>query len=87
MNLDIVHAHSPIPYSDLPALLYAKRKKVPLILTYQFDGQETGGSFVRNAGVSVYNKFFIDRVMEAAEVIIATTQSYANESPYLKRYK
>ncbi len=85
-ELDIVHAHSPIPYSDLPALLYAKRKKVPLILTYQFDGQETGGSFVRNAGVSVYNKFFIDRVMEAAEVIIATTQSYANESPYLKRY-
>jgi glycosyltransferase involved in cell wall biosynthesis len=86
-DLDIVHAHSPIPYSDLPALLYAKRKKIPLILTYQFDGQETGGSFIRNTGVGVYNKFFINRVMEGAEVIIATTQSYANESPYLKKYK
>ncbi|UTB32994.1 MAG: glycosyltransferase [Methanobacterium sp. ERen5] len=41
-DMDIVHAHSPIPYSDLPALLYAKRKKLPFVLTYQFDGVETG---------------------------------------------
>lgn len=86
-DLDIIHAHSPIPYSDLPALLYAKRKNVPFLLTYQFDGQETGGSFMRNTGVSFYNRFFINKVLGSAEVIIATTQSYANESPFLKRYK
>ena len=86
-DLDIIHAHSPIPYSDLPALLYAKRKKIPFLLTYQYDGQETGGSFIRNTGVSIYNKFFINRVLDAAEVIIATTKSYANESPFLKGYK
>jgi glycosyltransferase involved in cell wall biosynthesis len=85
-DLDIVHAHSPIPYSDLPALMYAKRKKVPFLLTYQFDGQETGGSFMRNAGVSIYNKVFINRVLDSAEVIIATTRSYAEESPFLKNY-
>ena len=85
-DLDIVHAHSPIPYSDLPALMYAKRKKVPFLLTYQFDGQETGGSFMRNTGVSVYNKIFINRVLDSAEVIIATTRSYAEESPFLKNY-
>jgi len=85
-DLDIIHAHSPIPYSDLPALLYAKRKNVPFILTYQFDGQETGGSFMRNAGVSVYNKLFINRVLESADVIIATTKSYARESPFLRNY-
>jgi glycosyltransferase involved in cell wall biosynthesis len=85
-DLDIIHAHSPIPYSDLPALLYAKRKNVPFILTYQFDGQETGGSFMRNTGVSVYNKLFINRVLESAEVIIATTKSYARESPFLRNY-
>jgi glycosyltransferase involved in cell wall biosynthesis len=85
-DLDIVHAHSPIPYSDLPALMYAKRKKVPFLLTYQFDGQETGGSFMRNTGVSIYNKVFINRVLDSAEVIIATTRSYAEESPFLKNY-
>jgi len=85
-DLDIVHAHSPIPYSDLPALMYAKRRKVPFVLTYQFDGQETGGSFMRNTGVSIYNKFFINRVLDAAQVIIATTRSYAEESPFLKNY-
>jgi glycosyltransferase involved in cell wall biosynthesis len=86
-DLDIVHAHSPIPYSDIPALLYAKRKKVPFVLTYQFDGQSTGGSFMRNAGVGFYNKFFINKVLSSADVIIATTEAYANESPFLKGYK
>jgi glycosyltransferase involved in cell wall biosynthesis len=86
-DLDIIHAHSPIPYSDLPALLYAKRKNVPFVLTYQFDAQETGGSFMRNTGVGLYNKLFIHRVLDSAETIIATTESYANESPFLKGYK
>ena len=86
-GLDIIHAHSPIPYSDLPALFYAKRKNVPFVLTYQFDGQETGGSFMRNTGVSVYNRFFINKVLGSAEVIIATTKSYADESTFLKHYK
>lgn len=86
-DVDIVHAHSPIPYSDLPALIYAKRKKVPFILTYQFDGQETGGSFARNSGVILYNRLFINRVLDTAKVIIATTRSYTNESPFLRRFK
>jgi glycosyltransferase involved in cell wall biosynthesis len=66
--------------------MYAKRKKVPFLLTYQFDGQETGGSFMRNTSVSIYNKFFINKVLDSAEVIIATTRSYAKESPFLKNY-
>lgn len=86
-DVDIVHAHSPIPYSDLPALIYAKRKKVPFLLTYQFDGQETGGSFARNSGVLLYNRLFINRVLDAAQIIIATTKSYSNESPFLRRFK
>jgi glycosyltransferase involved in cell wall biosynthesis len=85
-DMDIVHAHSPIPYSDLPALLYAKRKKLPFVLTYQFDGVETGGSFARNAGVSLYNKLFIHKVLDSADAIIATTKSYAQESPFLRGY-
>jgi len=86
-ELEIVHAHSPIPYSDLPALLYAKRKKVPFVLTYQYDGQETVGSFIRNAGVSVYNKYLLNKVLDYANVIIATTKSYADESKFLRPYK
>ena len=87
-DLDIVHAHSPIPYSDLPALTVCQSvKKVPFLLTYQFDGQETGGSFMRNTGVSIYNKVFINKVLSSAEVIIATTKSYADESPFLRKYR
>ena len=42
---------------------------------------------MRNAGVGFYNKFFINRVLSSADVIIATTEAYANESPFLKDYK
>jgi len=86
-NLDIVHSHSPIPYSDLPAMFYAKKKKVPYVLTYQFDGQETGGSFVRNTGVKVYNRYLLKKVLNYADMIIATTQSYAKESMFLRYYQ
>lgn len=86
-DVDIIHAHSPIPYSDIPALIYAKRKKVPFLLTYQYDGQETGGSFIRNAGVFLYNKLFINKVLRHADVILATTNSYAKESKFLKGYQ
>lgn len=85
-DLEVVHAHSPIPYSDLPALLYAKRKKVPFVLTYQYDGQETGGSLIRNTGVSVYNKYLLNKVLDYADIIIATTKAYANESEFLREY-
>ncbi|MCC7560303.1 MAG: glycosyltransferase family 4 protein [Methanobacterium sp.] len=85
-ELDLVHAHSPIPYSDLPALRYAKRYKVPFVVSYHFDGQETGGSFLRNSGVILYNRLFLSKVLDQAEVILVGTRTYANESPHLKEF-
>jgi glycosyltransferase involved in cell wall biosynthesis len=86
-ELDVLHAHSPIPYSDLPALRYAKNYKVPLVVSYHFDGQETGGSFLRNIGVILYNRLLLNKVLDQAEVIMVGTQAYAHESPHLKKFQ
>lgn len=86
-DLDLVHAHSPIPYSDLPARRYARRYKVPLVLSYHFDGQETGGSFLRNSGVTFYNRLLLSKVLKQAEVILVGTRAYAQASPHLKNFQ
>ncbi|WP_414468850.1 glycosyltransferase family 4 protein [Methanobacterium sp. ACI-7] len=83
---DIVHAHSPTPYSDIPALIHSKKNKVPFIITYHADAQGTGGSLIRNLGVSTYNKV-LNSVLSNADIIIATSKSYINESEFLVNYK
>jgi hypothetical protein len=40
--LDLVHAHYNIPTPEIGALRYAQNKKVPLVITYHNDAQETG---------------------------------------------
>ena len=87
-ELEIVHAHSPaIPSSDLPGLRYAKKKKMPLIITYHGDTLETFGSFIRRVGVSFYNKYLLEKVLSYAKVIISPSEYYINESRFLGKYR
>ena len=86
-KVDIVHAHSPIPPSDIAVLRYVKKKKVPFVLTYHGDGQENMGSFIRNISVSFYNKHMLDRVLSRADVIISPSEYYIDESRFLGKYR
>lgn len=85
--LEIVHSHSPIPYSDLPALRYSRRHNVPLVVSYHFDGQETGGSFLRNSGVLFHNRYLLKKVLKQASAIIVGTNIYAQKSPHLQPFQ
>ena len=86
-KVDIVHAHSPIPPSDIAVLRYVKKKKVPFVLTYHGDAQENMGSFIRNISVSFYNKHILDKVLFHADVIISPSEYYISESRFLGKYK
>jgi glycosyltransferase involved in cell wall biosynthesis len=86
-ELDIVHAHSPIPPSDITALRYVKKKTVPFVLTYHGDGQEDIGGFIRNTSVSFYNKYILAKVLSRADVIISPSKYYVNESRFLWKYQ
>lgn len=85
-GMDVVHAHYNIPPSDLTAMLYAKRRKLPFVVTYHADAQNSGGSFIRNIATFFYNNFILDKVLSSADVIIATSKSYIHESKYLTKY-
>ncbi|MCK4584475.1 glycosyltransferase, partial [candidate division WOR-3 bacterium] len=83
LELDIVHAHFSTPPAELAALKYAKRKKVPFILTYHGDGQEGFGGVVRRMTMSFYNKYLLDKVLSSSDVIISPSKYYINESRFL----
>lgn len=86
-ELDIVHAHYNVPYSEYSALRYAKKKKVPFVITYHNDAQESGGSFIRNLVTKIYNKNVVKRALDGADTIIATSTAYIDESTLLGDYK
>jgi glycosyltransferase involved in cell wall biosynthesis len=85
--LDLVHAHYNIPTPDLSALRYSHKKKVPLVVTYHNDAQESGGSFLINSSHRIYNRSLLKRVLGSADAIIATSYSYIGYSKYLDEYK
>ena len=86
-NVEIVHAHYNIPLPDLSASRYAKKKNLPFVITYHADAQETGGNFIRNTATALYNRYVLDRVLSNADAIIATSNSYIDESKYLGKYR
>lgn len=87
VGVDLAHAHYNMPYADYSALLYARKRGVPLVLTYHADAPDSGGSFLRNGLQSFYNRHLLPQVLEEADIIITTSQSYMEESPHLDSHR
>jgi len=86
-DADVVHAHFSTPPGEMAALRYAKKKKLPFIITYHGDWQESFGGFIRRAALSFYNKHLIDKVLSSADVIVSPSEHYISESRFLGKYK
>jgi Glycosyltransferase len=85
-KIDIAHAHYNMPYSDYSALRYAEKNKVPFVVTYHADAQESGGNLIRNWAQLIYNRSLLKNVLNGADIIIATSNSYIDESKFLGDY-
>lgn len=83
-EVDIVHVH--LDESILAALLYAKRKKVPLVVTYHGDMIDIYGKFISKTFVYFYNKL-VNKLLSYADVIISPSESYIEESRFLGKYR
>ncbi|MDY6864482.1 MAG: glycosyltransferase family 4 protein [Halobacteriota archaeon] len=87
-KFDVVHAHSgSVSIAGLTGIQHAKKRNIPLVLTYHADAPENYGGFVRRMGVSFFNKYLIDRVLSYAEVIVCPSEYFIDESRFLKGYK
>lgn len=79
---DLIHAYGSMPGVSDIAIFHAKRKKIPSLLTYQFDGNSE--STIGNISAWIYNNAINKIVVKNADRIISTGKSYAETSPVLK---
>jgi len=86
-KMDLAHAHIGVPPAADAALWYAKKKKVPFILTYHADQDSSYGPLFRRVALIFYNNVFLPKIFSNAKVIIATSHHYINESRFLRPYK
>ena len=86
-DADVIHAHFSTPPGEIAGARYAKKKKVPFVLTYHGDWQESFGGFARRTALSFYNKHLLDKVLSCADVIISPSEYYINESRFLGKYR
>ncbi len=86
-DVDIIHANFTTPPAELAALSCARRKKVPLILTYHGDWQAGFGKPIRRAILYFYNRFILNKLLSQATVIISLSEFYIDESRFLNQYR
>lgn len=86
-DIDIANVNFDIPPGPFAGLLYAKMKKVPLVINYRGDWVDDYGSFFRKTCISFFNRYLVDRLLLQADVIISPTERYIMESKFLGKYR
>ena len=84
IDMDILHVHGTIPgFSDNP-IFWAKKHNIPCVLTYHFDGNADNS--IGSVFAYIYNNTINRIAVSKADVITATSDSYAKTSPVLKHH-
>lgn len=77
-NTDLLHFHFPWPFGELCYLLSSTKK--PVIVTYHSD-------IVKQKNVKKVYKVLMNKFLEKANVIVATSNAYINSSKDLRPYR
>lgn len=85
MDYDLLHAHGFVPLVSDLSIVLAKSRGKATVYTHHFDGnvQDATGW---NSIAEIYNKTIARQSLRYADVIVATTKSYAETSPVLKPF-
>jgi glycosyltransferase involved in cell wall biosynthesis len=86
-EVDIVHVSFDIPPHPLAGLRYARRKELPLVVTYHGDWDEEYGSPIRKIGVHFCNSIITKNILDRADVIISPSKSYIKKSNFLRNHQ
>ncbi|TFH46886.1 MAG: glycosyltransferase family 1 protein [ANME-2 cluster archaeon] len=86
-DVDVIHTHFDIAPGPLAGLRYAKKRNVPLIITYHGDWVASFGGFIRRMSINFHNKYLVDKILSYADVIISPSEPYINESRFLRNYR
>lgn len=84
MDCDVLHTHTPPPFTSYYAAKTSKKKGVPLVLTYHCDLEIPGifGNFI----VGIYRRIFEPYTLKQTDNIIVHTKTYGSTSRTIWRY-
>ena len=82
-DYDVLHVHGMTPSITDLAILFAKFRGKPVILTYHNDAQETFPSAMGRFAGALYSWLAIP-IVGMADAIVSSTYSYASTSPVLR---
>ena len=77
-HADIIHVHSPPPFTERFAAKGAKEAGKPFVVTHHCDLELKG--FFGNTAVNFYQNFLGNYPLKEADCVISTTESYATTS-------
>ena len=86
-SFDLVHTHFDLAPGPLAGLRAAKNAHLPLIVTYHGDWVDTYGGLFRRLGVTINNKFLVDKLLDYASHIISPSKTYTERSQFLRLYR
>ena len=81
-EFDVVHLHTPPQIPVHQAVQACKNADIPVVLTYHCDGEV--GHPLLNFSIPLYMHTIWQMTLARVDRIIATTQSYASTSPYIR---
>lgn len=81
---DVINAHTPVPFMADLAIRAAYSIRTPSALTYHNDLAKS--SLIGNLLAKLFYLLFSRKTLRIADTIIATSQYYVDNSPYLKKY-
>jgi len=82
-KFDVLHVHGMVPTMSDLAILFAKIRRKPVVLTYHNDAVTTVFGKVGQFITKLYSLFALP-IVRLADVIVASTYSYAQTSPVLR---
>ena len=85
--LDVIHAHLSVKIDGLAALLHAKRRKIPIIVTHHADTNVYSGFIHKTRIVYFFSSYVIKKSFSYADVIISPSEYYIDESRFLGKYR
>lgn len=86
LDLDIIHARMGNLPAPLTAYLYSLIISKKFIVSYHGDWVGGFGSFVRRAGVFLFNNVICNILLSKADTIITLSKDFGDQSKYLTKY-
>ena len=86
-QLDVIHGHLSVKIDGLAALLHARRRQIPLVVTHHADINVYSGFIHKSGIVSFCCKHLINLAFSRADVITSPSEYYIDESRFLGKYR